>query len=73
MNKKLTDLVSELLADYFEGRDITSKLEQVENLCNELYVEHDCHLTSESGCELCEQLHKTRKVVQWFNNKNEIN
>ena len=73
MNKELTDLVSELLEEYFGGRDITEILERVTDKCEELYVEHDCHLTSESGCELCEQLHKIRKVVQWFNNKNEIN
>ena len=64
MNKELTDLVSELLRQYFGGIDYTKQLEQVVDKCDELYAEHDCHLTSESSCELCEQLHKIRKVVQ---------
>ena len=64
MNKELTDLVSELLRQYFGGIDYTKQLEQVVDKCDELYAGHDCHLTSESGCELCEQLHKIRKVVQ---------
>jgi hypothetical protein len=69
MNKELTELVSELLTKYFGGAVFTKTLKQVRDMVELLSINHDCHLSQDGSCELCEQLYRTKKILQWFNNK----